>query len=334
MGLFSTDIGIDLGTANVIVYKKGKGIILREPSVVAVNQDTNKVIYVGAEAKKMLGRTPGNVVAIRPIRDGVIAKIEVTRNMLNYFIKKAVSNFVISKPSVVICAPCGVTQVEKRAIKDATIKAGAKEAFIIEEPMAAAIGAGLKVEEPMGNMIVDIGGGTTEVAVISFGGIVSSKSVKIAGDEFDSNIVNYIKKKHKLMIGERTAEEIKMTVGAVHNDVESLQMEVRGRDILSGLPKNIMITTEEVVEALSESVQTIVEAVKYCLEKTPPELAADVYTNGIYLAGGGALLRGLDKVISEATHINVYIADNPLDCVALGTGSVLDQFDKLKDVLK
>lgn len=333
MALFNKDIGIDLGTANVVVYLRNKGIVIREPSVVAMNMDNNKVLAVGSAARDMIGRTPGNVTAVRPIRDGVIAKFAVTQQMLKHFIGKITKGTVFVKPRIVICAPVGVTEVEKRAIEEASKKAGAREAYIIEEPMAASIGAGLPVEEPIGSMIVDIGGGTTEVAVISFGGIVASRSIKVAGDELDSCIVQFIKKKYNLMVGERTAEEIKMNIATAFPGEMDESMEIRGRDMVTGLPNTVVITSAEVNVAITEPVNAIVDAVKYTLEKTPPELAADVIEYGITLAGGGALLKGLDKVIRHETGIDVHIADEPLDCVARGTGKVIDDFDELQKVL-
>ncbi len=333
MGFFAKDIGIDLGTANTLVHVKGKGIVVREPSVVAVNIKNNEVLAVGEAAKEMIGRTPGNIVAIRPMKDGVIADFDITQSMIKYFIKKAMSNGVLSKPRVVICVPSGVTEVEKRAVEDATLQAGAKEAYLIEEPMAAAIGAELPVEEPSGSMVVDIGGGTSEVAVISLGGIVTSKSLRIAGDELDDSIVHYIKKEYSLMIGERTAEEIKMTIGGAFPRTKEETMQIRGRDLITGLPKNIEITSSEINEALKEPVNAIIDSIKYTLEKTPPELASDIMDRGIMLTGGGALLHGLDKLIVQETGMPVSIAENPLDCVALGTGKVLDEIETLKRVL-
>lgn len=321
------DIGIDLGTANTLVYLKGKGIILREPSVVAMNKAEGKILKVGNEAKEMIGRTPGNVVAIRPLKDGVIADFESTQAMLKYFIKKAYpSSFM--KPNVVVCIPFGITEVERRAVEESVLSAGGKNAYLIEEPMAAAIGAGLPVSEPTGSMVVDIGGGTSEVAVISYGGIVASQSLRIAGDELDDDIVNYIKKEYNLMIGERTAEEIKFAIGSAYEYPDEGTMDVKGRDLLSGLPRTISLTSREIRGALSESIFAIVEAIKTTLEKTPPELAADVMNRGIVLTGGGALIRGLDVLIAEETGIPVYVADNALDCVALGTGLALSAMEK------
>lgn len=333
MGFFAKDIGIDLGTANTLVHVKGKGIVVREPSVVAINKKTNTILAVGDDAKNMIGRTPGDIVAIRPMKDGVIADFDVTQSMLKYFIKRAFSGGFMSKPRVVICVPSGVTEVEKRAVEEATLQAGAKEAYLIEEPMAAAIGANLPVEEPSGSMIVDIGGGTSEVAVISLGGIVTSKSLRIAGDEFDEAIVHYVKKEYNLMIGERSAEEIKMTIGAAYPKPKDECMEIRGRDLVTGLPKNLKISSTEITEALKEPINAIVDSIKYTLEKTPPELASDIMDRGIMLAGGGALLSGLDKLIREETGMPVSIAERPLDCVAIGAGKVLDEIETLKRVL-
>ncbi len=333
MSFFAKDIGIDLGTANTLVHVKGKGIVVREPSVVAVNVKNNEVLAVGEAAKEMIGRTPGNIVAIRPMKDGVIADFDITQSMIKYFIKRAISSGVFSKPRVVVCVPSGVTEVEKRAVEDATLQAGAKEAYLIEEPMAAAIGAELPVEEPSGSMVVDIGGGTSEVAVISLGGIVTSKSLRVAGDELDESIVHYIKKEYSLMIGERTAEEIKVTIGGAFPKTKEERMNIRGRDLITGLPKNIEITSSEINEALKEPVNAIIDSIKYTLEKTPPELASDIMDRGIMLTGGGALLDGLDKLIIQETGMPVSIAERPLDCVALGTGKVLDEIETLRKVL-
>lgn len=331
--LFSKDMGIDLGTANTLVYLKGKGIALQEPSVVAIQRDTSSVLAVGDEAKQMIGRTPGNIVAIRPMKDGVIADFDITERMLRYFINKASKQKFLFHPRVVVCIPSGVTEVEKRAVIDATLQAGAREAYLIEEPMAAAIGAGLPVHEPMGNMIVDIGGGTTEVAVISLGGIVTSKSVRVAGDEMDESIVQYVKKTYNLMIGERTAEQIKMEIGSAFPGDTAKTMDIRGRDLITGLPKTVDITDEEIRNALSEPVNSIVEAVKVTLERTPPELSADIMDRGIILAGGGSLLQGLDSILKRETGMPVYLAEEPLNCVALGTGKVLEEINTLKKVL-
>ena len=334
--MFSKDIGIDLGTTNTLVYMRGKGIIIREPSVVAVDVKMDRVRYVGQEAKDVIGRTPGSIVAVRPLKDGVIADFDMTTSMLQEFIRKALKGraFAGSRVRVIICIPSGVTAVERRAVKEATQNAGAKRVSIIEEPMAAAIGAGLPVAEPTGSMIVDIGGGTSEVAVISLGGIVTSRSVRVAGDEFDSSIINYIKKKYNLLIGERTAENIKIAIGSAYpySDNEP-SMDIKGRNLLNGLPENITITSEEIREALSEPLSHVIEAIKVTLEKTPPELAADIIDQGIMLAGGGALLKGLDLLIHSETGMPVKVAERPLDCVADGTGKVLENIDKLIDVL-
>ncbi len=332
--MFSKDIGIDLGTANTLVYMRGKGIIIREPSVVAVDVRHDRVRYVGQEAKDVIGRTPGSIVAVRPLKDGVIADFDMTTSMLQAFIRKAVKNPAFSKPRVIICIPSGVTAVERRAVKEATMNAGAKRVSIIEEPMAAAIGAGLPVAEPSGSMIVDIGGGTSEVAVISLGGIVTSRSVRVAGDEFDSSIINYIKKKYNLLIGERTAEAVKMSIGSAYTfaDQEPVR-DIKGRNLMTGLPENITVTSEEIREALAEPLSHVIDAIKVTLEKTPPELAADIIDSGIMLAGGGALLKGLDQLIHAETGMPVKIAESPIDCVADGTGKVLENIDKLIDVL-
>ena len=333
MGLFAKDIGIDLGTANTLVHMKGKGIVVREPSVVAIDKKSGNILAVGEAAKSMIGRTPGNIVAVRPMRDGVIADFDITQTMLKYFIKRAASRGMLSKPRVVICVPSGITEVEKRAVEEATIQAGAKDAYLMEEPMAAAIGANLPVEEPSGSMVVDIGGGTSEVAVISLGGIVTSKSLRIAGDELDEAIVHYIKKEYNLMIGERTAEAIKLTIGAAYPKDKNGSMEIKGRDMVTGLPKPLTITSKEIADALKEPINTIVDAIKLTLEKTPPELAADIMDRGIMLTGGGALLSGLDILIKEETGMPVSVADRPLDCVALGAGKVLEEIETLKKVL-
>lgn len=334
--MFSKDIGIDLGTANTLVYMRGKGIIIREPSVVAVDVKMDRVRYVGQEAKDVIGRTPGSIVAVRPLKDGVIADFDMTSSMLQEFIRKALKGraFAGSRVRVIICIPSGVTAVERRAVKEATQNAGAKRVSIIEEPMAAAIGAGLPVAEPTGSMIVDIGGGTSEVAVISLGGIVTSRSVRVAGDEFDSSIINYIKKKYNLLIGERTAENIKIAIGSAYPYADNEpSMDIKGRNLLNGLPENITVTSEEIREALSEPLSHVIEAIKVTLEKTPPELAADIIDQGIMLAGGGALLKGLDLLIHAETGMPVKVAERPLDCVADGTGKVLENIDKLIDVL-
>lgn len=334
--MFSKDIGIDLGTANTLVYMRGKGIIIREPSVVAVDVKMDRVRYVGQEAKDVIGRTPGSIVAVRPLKDGVIADFDMTTSMLQEFIRKALKGraFAGSRVRVIICIPSGVTAVERRAVKEATQNAGAKRVSIIEEPMAAAMGAGLPVADPTGSMIVDIGGGTSEVAVISLGGIVTSRSVRVAGDEFDSSIINYIKKKYNLLIGERTAENIKIAIGSAYPYADNEpSMDIKGRNLLNGLPENITVTSEEIREALSEPLSHVIEAIKVTLEKTPPELAADIIDQGIMLAGGGALLKGLDLLIHAETGMPVKVAERPLDCVADGTGKVLENIDKLIDVL-
>lgn len=330
MGFFgsSRDIGIDLGTANTLVYIKGKGIVLREPSVVAINKNTGKVLAVGNEAKNMIGRTPGNIVAIRPMKDGVIADFDVTEKMLRHFIEKVGGKNSFKSPRIIVCFPSGVTEVEKRAIEEATKSAGAREVGLLEEPMAAAIGAGLPVGEPTGSMVVDIGGGTTEVAIISLGGVVTSMSLRVAGDELDQAIIAYIKKQYNLMIGERTSENIKIQLGSAYEVEEKAEnMQIRGRDLISGLPKVVEIGEDEVREALREPVYSIIEAIKTTLEKTPPELAADIMDKGIMLTGGGALLKGLDALIAHETNMPVNIAEIPLDCVAVGTGKALDNVD-------
>ncbi len=332
--MFTKDIGIDLGTANTLVYMRGKGIIIREPSVVAVDVKYDRVRYVGQEAKEVIGRTPGSIKAVRPLKDGVIADFDITTSMLQEFIKKALKGRAFTKARVIICIPSGVTAVERRAVKEATQNAGAKRVSIIEEPMAAAIGAGLPVSEPTGSMIVDIGGGTSEVAVISLGGIVTSRSVRVAGDEFDASIINYIKKKYNLLIGERTAENIKIGIGSAYPYADNEPvMDIKGRNLMNGLPENITVTSEEIRDALSEPLSNVTEAIKITLEKTPPELAADIIDQGIMLAGGGALLKGLDLLINHETGMPVKIAERPLDCVADGTGAVLENIDKLVDVL-
>ena len=321
---FSNDLAIDLGTANTLVNVKGQGIVLREPSVVAINSDTKEVLAVGEEAKQMLGRAPGSISAIRPMKDGVIAHFEVTEKMISNFIRKVHNNRkTLVRPRVVIAVPSGITQVEKRAVRDSAESAGAREVFLIEEPMAAAIGVGLPVQEPTGNMIIDIGGGTTEVAIISMSGIVFSRSVRIAGDEMDEAIVNYIKKKYNLLIGERTAEEVKIHIGSAYPLNESMTMEVKGRDLIAGIPKTLLVSDEEIREALTETFGAIVEAVKIALERTPPELAADIVDKGVVIAGGGSLIKGLDILLKEATGLPITLAMDPLSAVALGAGKVL-----------
>ena len=331
--MFTRDIGIDLGTANTLVYLRGKGIIIREPSVVAVNTRTDQARYVGKEAKEVIGRTPGSIVAVRPLKDGVIADFDITTTMLQEFIRKALQGTIFTKARVIICIPSGVTAVERRAVKEAAEKAGAKRVNIIEEPMAAAIGAGLPTLDATGSMIVDIGGGTSEVAVISLGGIVTSRSVRMAGDEFDNAIVNYIRRKYNLLIGERTAENIKLEIGSACPSEQESSMEIKGRNLLNGLPENITITSAEVRDALAEPLSRVIEAIKITLEKTPPELSADIIDQGITLAGGGALLRGLDKLINRETGMPVYVAEYPLDCVAEGTGRILENLEKYRDLL-
>lgn len=326
--VFSKDIGIDLGTANSLVFVKGKGIVLREPTVVAKQVNLDTVLAVGDDAKQMIGRTPGNIVAIRPMKEGVIADFYVTLSMLKYFLKKATSG-AFSKPRVLVSVPSGITEVEKRAVEEAAMQAGAKTAITIEEPMAAAIGAGLPVVEPTGSMIVNMGGGTTEIAVISLGGIVTSRSIRVAGDKQDEAIVSYIKRMYNLAIGERTGEEIKIKIGSAYPKAVEDTMDVRGRDLVTGLPKTLKISSSEILEALKEPVASIIEGIKSTLEKTPPELAADIMDRGIMLSGGGALLDGLDKLVAEETGMAVRVAETPLDCVVLGLGKALDDYDML-----
>ena len=325
---FGQDIGIDLGTATVIAYVKGKGIVLREPSVVAVDNNTGNVLAVGKEARKMLGRTPGNIVATRPLREGVISNYTVTEKMLKYFINRVCGKFVFA-PRIMICIPSQVTEVEKKAVIDAASQAGARRVYLIEEPIAAAIGAGIDISKPCGNMVVDIGGGTTDIAVISLGGSVVSESLKVAGDKFDEAIVKYIKKRHNVMIGERTAEELKINIGCVYPKIQDMDMDIRGRDLITGLPKTITVHSSEMLEALIEPAMMIVDSVHSVLEKTPPELAADISDKGIYMTGGGCLVDGLDKLLQEKTGINVMIAQDAVSCVALGTGKALDNLDAL-----
>lgn len=324
-----TDMGIDLGTATVLVFIKGKGVVLKDPSVVAIDKSKNKVLAVGEEARQMIGRTPGNIVAIRPLKDGVISDYDLTEKMLKYFIRKVCGKRKIVSPRVVVCIPCEATEVEKRAVIDAAKNAGAKKVFLIEEPLAAAIGSGLDITKASGSMVIDIGGGTTDIAVISLGGIVVRSSIKIAGDKFDEAIIRYIRKRHKLMIGERTAEDLKINIGSAYKRDEELTMEIRGRDLVTGLPKNITVSSEEMREALSEPVNAIAECTHSVLEKTPPELAADIADKGIVMTGGGALLNGLDKLLQDITKVPVYVAEEAVSCVALGTGKVLDFVDKL-----
>jgi len=329
MAAFRTDLGIDLGTATTLVYVKNRGIVLNEPSVVAIDQNTNKFLAVGEEARRMLGRTPGNIIAIRPMKDGVISNYHITERMLKYFITKAVGR-TFFKPRVIVCVPSGVTEVEKRAVLEASNHAGARKTFLIEEPIAAAIGAGIDITEPNGNMIVDIGGGTTDVAVISLGGIVISQSLKIAGDEFDEYITRYIRKKHNMMIGERSAEELKISIGTVYPREKEVYMDVRGRNLLTGLPRTVKISSSELLEAMEEPMDNIIQAIHSVLEKTPPELAADIGDRGIFLTGGGALIHGIDKLIRERTGIKVNIVEDPLGAVAIGTGRALDWVNLLE----
>ena len=331
--MFGQDIGIDLGTATVIAYVKGKGIVLREPSVVAVNNITGEVLAVGHEARRMLGRTPGNIVAIRPLREGVISDYTVTEKMLKYFIGKIGGKFLFA-PRIMICIPSQVTEVEKKAVIDAASNAGARKVYLIEEPIAAAIGAGIDISKPCGNMIVDIGGGTTDIAVISLGGSVVSSSIKVAGDKFDEYIVKYIKKRHNVMIGERTAEELKQQIACVFPKIQDMEMDVRGRDLITGLPKTVTIYSSEMMEALEEPAMLIVDAVHSVLERTPPELAADISDKGIYMTGGGCLIDGLDRLLQEKTGINVMIAEDAISCVAKGTGKALDNLDSMDRMRK
>ncbi len=329
--MLGSDIGIDLGTASILVYIKGKGVVLKEPSVVAFDRDTNKIKAIGEEARLMLGRTPGNIVAVRPLRQGVISDYTVTEKMLKYFIQKAVGKRPLRKPRISVCVPSGVTEVEKKAVEDATYQAGAREVAIIEEPIAAAIGAGIDISKPCGNMIVDIGGGTSDIAVISLGGTVVSTSIKIAGDDFDEAIVRYMRKKHNLLIGERTAEDIKIKIGSAYKRAEIVTMDVRGRNLVTGLPKTITVTSEETEEALKETTSQIVEAVHSVLERTPPELAADIADRGIVLTGGGCLLQGLEELIEQKTGINTMTADEPMTAVAIGTGKFVEFLSGKRD---
>ncbi len=337
MGMFSSDLAIDLGTANTLVYVKGKGIVSNEPSVVAVQQngngrDTRKIIAVGIEAKNMCGRTPAGISAVRPMKDGVIADFEVTEEMLRYFIRRAHRRRALVRPRVIVCVPFGITEVEKRAVRESAESAGAREVYLVEEPMAAAIGAGLPITEPRGSMIVDIGGGTTEVAIISLKGIVHSKSVRVGGDKMDEAIINYVKRNYNLSIGERTAEQVKIAIGAALPSGENHVVEIRGRDLIGGVPKVVRITEEEVRLALAEPLKQIVEVIKHALERTPPELAADIVDRGVTLSGGGSLLRNLDRLISRETGLPVMLAEDPLTAVVLGSGKILDQLELLKDV--
>ncbi len=330
---FTRDMGVDLGTANTLVYVRREGIVLREPSVVARRVDGGEILAVGEEAKKMIGRTPGDIVATRPLRDGVIADFDTTASMLAYFIRRALKGRSLLRPRVIVGIPSGVTEVEKRAVIDATLQAGAREAYLIEEPMAAAIGAGLPVSEPVGSMVVDVGGGTTEVAVIALGGIVTSRSIRVAGDEMDEAIIQYARKAYNLLIGERTAEDIKIRIGSAYPQKEEQTVEVRGRDLVSGLPRTVRMTSTQVREAMAEPIATIVEAVKMTLERTPPELAADIVDRGIIMAGGGSLLRGLDRLLGEETGMPVMLTEDPLSAVVLGTGKALEEIETLKKVL-
>lgn len=333
LGLFARDIGIDLGTANTLVHIKGKGIVIREPSVVAIDKYTEQVVAVGNEAKEMLGRTPENLEAIRPLKDGVIADFTATKKMLKHFVEKACQKYVFKKPRVVVCVPLGVTEVEERAVEEATLDAGAREAYLMEEPMAAAIGAGLKIGDPTGIMIVDVGGGTSEIAVISLGGMVTGKSLRIAGDELNEAIVNYIKKEFNVIIGETVAEELKVAIGSAYPTMTVEEMEVKGRDLQTGLPRTITVDSKQVEEAMKEVIMQIVDGIKMALEKTPPELAADIMINGITLSGGGALIKNFDRLIAQETGIPVNIAPDPLDCVVRGASKVLEDLDNLKSVL-
>ena len=327
---FSEEVGIDLGTANVIVYIKDKGIVLQEPSVVAVDEETGEILAVGEEARQMLGRTPANIVALRPLRDGVISNYDITERMLKYFIKKTCGAGKFFRPRIMICVPSGVTEVEKRAAREAATQAGGKDVFLMEEPLAAAIGAGLDVARPEGNMVMDIGGGTTDIAIIALGGIVASTSVKVAGDKFDESIVKYMRKKHKLYIGERTAEELKINIGTAFPREEEISMTCSGRDLVTGLPRDVEMTSTEMLEALEEPLHQICEAAHTVLEKSPPELAADISSSGIYVTGGGALMHGIDERVKERTGIEVHIAEEPMNCVAIGTGKALDNIDVIQ----
>ncbi|MGH8969489.1 MAG: rod shape-determining protein [Actinomycetes bacterium] len=333
MSFIGRDMAVDLGTANTLVYVRGKGIVLNEPSVVAINTNTGGILAVGAEAKKMIGRTPGNIVAIRPLKDGVIADFDTTERMLRYFIQKVHRRRHLAKPRIVVCVPSGITGVEQRAVKDAGYAAGARKVYIIEEPMAAAIGAGLPVHEPTGNMVVDIGGGTTEVAVISLGGIVTSQSIRTGGDELDTAIITYVKKEYSLMLGERTAEEIKMAIGSAFPSPDEPHAEIRGRDLVSGLPKTIVVSAEEIRKAIEEPVNSIIDAVKTTLDKCPPELSGDVMDRGIVITGGGALLKGLDERLRHETGMPIHLTDRPLDSVAMGSGKCVEEFEALQQVL-
>ena len=326
--MFGKDIGVDLGTANVLVHVRGKGVVLNEPSVVAIESQTRRVVAVGEEARKMLGRTPGNIVAIRPLREGVIADFEITELMLKYFMGKTIGKGLFSKPRVAVCIPAGITSVEQKAVRQATEAAGAKSVYLIEEPKAAAIGAGLDITQPKGNMVVDIGGGTTDIAVLSLGDVVTASSIRIAGDKFDEAIIRYIKRVHNLLIGERTAEDIKIQIVSVAPEGRHTEMEIRGRDMVSGLPKTVTINSKDMADAMQESVYAIVLAAKSVLEKTPPELASDIFDHGVVLTGGGALIHGIDKLLMQELEVPVHIADDPMTCVARGTGAFLENIDK------
>lgn len=329
MALFDfSDVGVDLGTSSVLIYVKGKGIVLREPAVVAVEKITGRILAIGEEARRMLGRTPGNIIALRPLKDGVISNFDVTERLLHHFLKKVVGTRIFFKPRVVVCVPSGVTEVEKRSVIDATEEAGARHTYLIEEPIAAAIGAGVDISQPRGNMIVDIGGGTTDIAIISLGGAVLSTSLKIAGDRFDESLVRYMRKKHNLLIGDRTAEEMKIRIGSAYPRKEQLFVDVKGRNLISGLPQSIVVGSNEMIDALEEPLQSILETIRNMFEKTPPELASDIAENGICLTGGGALLFGMDKFIAEHTKVPCYIGEDPISCVAIGTGKVLENIDK------
>lgn len=327
--MFSKDVGIDLGTANVLIYLKGKGVILNEPSVVAIDRNTKKVLAVGEEARQMIGRTPENIVAIRPLKDGVIHDFDITEAMLKYFIQKLKLRGFMSKPRVLVCCPSNITPVEQKAIRDAVIRAGGGEVYLEEEPKVAAIGAGMDIFQPSGNMVIDIGGGTTDVAVLSMGEVVTAQSLRVAGDQFDQNIAAYIKKKYKLLVGERTAESLKMSIGSMILADKNDTMDIRGRDMVTGLPKVISFTSEELLEAISDSIEMIIKAAKNVLEKTPPELSADIIDRGIMLTGGGALISGLDRRLTEELLVPVYVAENPMDCVVLGTGMILDNLNNI-----
>lgn len=326
--MFGKDIGVDLGTANVLVHVRGKGVVLNEPSVVAIESQTRRVVAVGEEARQMLGRTPGNIVAIRPLREGVIADFEITELMLKHFMAKTIGKGLLRKPRVAVCIPAGITSVEKKAVRQATEAAGAKSVYLIEEPKAAAIGAGLDITQPKGNMVVDIGGGTTDIAVLSLGDVVTASSIRIAGDKFDEAIIRYIKRVHNLLIGERTAEDIKIQIVSVHPDTETSDMEIRGRDMVSGLPKTAVIRSQDMAQAMQDAVMAIVHAAKSVLEHTPPELASDIFDHGVILTGGGALIRGMDKLLMQELEVPVHIADDPITCVARGTGAFLENIDK------